>query len=71
MPGRFREPPSIFLLNSTLPPHRPANMTKGFLFPEISGQSGGYVLLSVPACYNFHVLDRWVFHPSIVFRLAV
>jgi len=71
MPVRLRESTSIFLPNSTLPPHRPANMPKGFLFPEISGESGGYVLLSVPACHNFHVLDRWVFHTSIVFRPAV
>jgi len=71
MPGRFREPASILLLNSTLPPNWPANMPKSRFFPEISSESCGPMLFGVPACYYFHILDRWMFYPSFVFHAAV
>ena len=71
MPRRIGEPSSIFLFDPTLPPHWPANMPRNFLFPEIGRESCGYVLLSVPACYNLHVLNGWVIHSSIVFSVTV
>lgn len=69
MPRRVGSPSSIFLFNATLPPHRPTNMPRGLLFPEISSKPCWYVLFGIPACYDFHVLNGRVFNPSVILRI--
>lgn len=71
MMRRFRKATGEFLFDKSFAPDRTTNMPFRKIRFEFGCKSGGDMLLRVPNCHQFHILNCGVIHACVVARLTI